>query len=106
MEALKALSLGFAQNPLYLGAEAETSRWLFLRIHLEILRHRVDALAEHPQQRGVGRLGPAGHLLATARQDGEPPQRDPTRLKPIRCCPFRNFLTWFDGGGKHSRQTD
>ena len=57
METIEAVSVSLAQNPLHFGAEAEVRRRLIAGVHLEILRDRLDALAQACEQRRVGRLG-------------------------------------------------
>src|SRR6266545_2478489 len=57
METLEAVRISLTQNPLHLGPEAEARRRLFRGVHLEILRDRIDALAQHLKQCGVRRLG-------------------------------------------------
>jgi hypothetical protein len=47
MEAAEAVTISFTQNPIDLGVEAEVRRRLVPGVDLEILRDRIDALAEH-----------------------------------------------------------
>jgi hypothetical protein len=57
METVEAAGVSFAQNPLHLGSEAVVGRWLLAGVHLEILRERVNPVAEDSEQLRVRRLG-------------------------------------------------
>lgn len=57
MERVEAASIGLAQHPIDLYAEAVVRRRLVSGVHLEILRGRVHAVPEHLEQRRIGRFG-------------------------------------------------
>ena len=57
MEAIEAAPVGLAQHPVNLGSEAVTRRRLIAGVDLEILRDRINPVAEDLQQLRVGRLG-------------------------------------------------
>jgi hypothetical protein len=47
METLESVSVCLSQNPVHLVVEAVARRRTIPRIDLEILRDRIDPLAEH-----------------------------------------------------------
>ena len=59
MEAVEAVSIGLAQDPLDLHVQGVARRRPIPGVHLEILRHGLDTLPENLKQRRIRGLG--GH---------------------------------------------
>ena len=61
MEAVEAMSICLAQDPFHFRIETEVPRWLLSGIHLELLRDRIDALAQNLKQRRKRQLSRQYH---------------------------------------------
>src|SRR6266581_1343685 len=107
METIESVNVSFSQNPLYLGVEAEVRRRLFLRVQLEILRDRINAISEDPKQRRVCRLG--RHYTARQQHDAMASRhgRDPTPVVVTPSGPPLSWVVWNDiaecAGGPNSQ---
>ena len=78
MKAAEAVVVGYTQDPLNLQVEAVIRWWLVPGVQLQILRHRVAALAEHLEQRGICRLGRQHHTWQQHDLMAGRHERDPT----------------------------
>ncbi len=73
MEAVEAVGISLACDPLHFQIETEVRRRLIRRVDLEVLRDRIDALTKHLQQRrmrGLRRQYPTRqqHYAVTTRR--------------------------------------
>src|SRR5579864_2598283 len=78
MKALEAGSIGRTRDPRHLVLDAVALRWAVGRVHLEILGHCVDRIAQLPQERRI----------AKRRRHDNPRQEDDRNAFPLVHCRF------------------
>ncbi len=79
METVETVAISLPQNPLHLSVEAVVRRRLIPGVHLEILRNRSHALAQHLKQRRIRRLS---RQHRPRQQHSGIPGRHPSTLLP------------------------
>ena len=95
MKTVEAVNICLSDNPLHLDAEVELRRRPFPGVHLQILRSRVDTLAENLKQRrvcGLCRQYPAWqqHDAIASRHARDP---TPRNHRTQRSLPMPTFGT-------------